>query len=285
MPELSFHLLNVFALESRPFTGNPLCVFENAEGLSDAQMLGLARQFNLSETTFILPPGSSAETARVRIFTPAFEMPFAGHPTLGTAHVVRMQSGIEPVILGMKAGRVEVTAAGDRWTLRAPKAPVTRPPDASRAELARALGLPEEALALDPLWVDTGAEQLVIPLISSEHVGAAHPDPELLRRHAFCASRGESMAYVWAPDADGTVVARYFFRERGSLAEDSATGSACANLGGWHLATGKPRPWDTQVRQGDAIGRPSLLHLRVDASKQIFVGGTVVETGHGAFSL
>ena len=87
MPRLSYRLVNVFA--EAPLAGNPLAVFEDGRGLDDATMQALALQFNLSETTFILPATVPGATARVRIFTPAFEMPFAGHPTLGTAHVVR----------------------------------------------------------------------------------------------------------------------------------------------------------------------------------------------------
>ena len=86
MPTLDYRIVNVFTRAGR-LTGNPLCVFEDGRGLDDGAMQALARQFNLSETTFILP--SDTATARVRIFTPAYEMPFAGHPTLGTAHVVR----------------------------------------------------------------------------------------------------------------------------------------------------------------------------------------------------
>src|SRR5689334_14302275 len=85
---LRYRLLNVFARAGDPFSGNPLCVFEDGSALSEEQMLGLARQFNLSETTFLVPPADGAD-AGVRIFTTAYEMPFAGHPTLGTAHVAR----------------------------------------------------------------------------------------------------------------------------------------------------------------------------------------------------
>ena len=85
---LKYRLLNVFGHDGDPFSGNPLCVFEDGSGLSDEQMLGLARQFNLAETTFLVPPDGGAD-AGVRIFTTSFEMPFAGHPTLGTAHVAR----------------------------------------------------------------------------------------------------------------------------------------------------------------------------------------------------
>src|SRR5205809_3280645 len=101
MREFAFRIVNVFA--ESPLAGNPLCVFEDARGLDDATMQALALQFNLSETTFVLP--STAATARVRIFTPTFEMTFAGHPTLGTAHVVRSLAATgDAVTLEMRAG-------------------------------------------------------------------------------------------------------------------------------------------------------------------------------------
>src|SRR5688500_18565973 len=103
----SFRIVNVFTVDGDRLSGNPLCVFENAAALNDAQMQALARQMNLSETTFVLP--SDRATAKVRIFTPGFEMPFAGHPTLGTAHVVRTLHGVDRVMLEMKAGVIDVT--------------------------------------------------------------------------------------------------------------------------------------------------------------------------------
>ncbi len=113
----AYRLLNVFAEST--FGGNPLCVFEDARGLDEATMLALALQFNLSETTFILP--SAVADARVRIFTTGYEMPFAGHPTLGTAQVVRDLLGTgEALRLEFKAGVVPVHAQGDVWTFTAP---------------------------------------------------------------------------------------------------------------------------------------------------------------------
>src|SRR5471030_1574685 len=118
MPTLHYRIVNVFA--ESPLAGNPLCVFEDGSTLDDATMQALALQFNLSETTFILPATNKDATARVRIFTPAFEMPFAGHPTLGTAHVVReLLQTADDVKLEMPAGVIPVTAQGDEWTLRA----------------------------------------------------------------------------------------------------------------------------------------------------------------------
>ena len=111
----TYRIVNVFTMDGDRFSGNPLCVFEDARGLSDVQMQALARQMNLSETTFVLP--SERGDARVRIFTPEFEVPFAGHPTLGTASVVA--AGRDRVVLDVTAGLVQVTHSAGAWTLRA----------------------------------------------------------------------------------------------------------------------------------------------------------------------
>src|SRR5690348_6118197 len=117
-------------------------------------MQALARQFNLSETTFILP--SSRATEQVRIFTPSYEMAFAGHPTLGTAHVCRaLGHGGDDLTLEMQAGIITVRAEGDRWTLQA-NAPTWRNCEASRATLAKMLGLAESDIGAEPLWVKAG---------------------------------------------------------------------------------------------------------------------------------
>jgi PhzF family phenazine biosynthesis protein len=274
----AFRILNVFTVAGDRLSGNPLCVFEDARGLDAAQMQALTRQFNLSESTFILP--SEKATAHVRIFTPAFEMPFAGHPTLGTAHVVRALRGGDQVTLEMKAGIVPVTSQGDTWTLRAAKPPATRPVAATRAELARMLSLPDNAVCDEPLWVNTGSEQLVIPIASGDLVRAARPVIELITKHGYTEARQEAMAYLWAPD--GTV--RFFFTQHGAVIEDPATGSACANLGGWFIARGRS-PVTMTLRQGDAVARPSQLGLRVDADRNIFVTGSVVELGTGTIDL
>jgi trans-2,3-dihydro-3-hydroxyanthranilate isomerase len=280
----AFRIVNVFTVEGDRLSGNPLCVFEDARGISDAQMQALARQMNLSETTFVLP--SDRGTARVRIFTPSYEMPFAGHPTLGTAHVVRaMRGGGDRVVLEMHAGLIEVTAAGDAWTLRAARAPTTRPVAASRIELARMLALPDDAVADEPLWVNTGVEQLVIPLAAPAHVRAARPIRDAFARHAHSETREGAMAYVWARERGGELVVRFFFAQHDAIIEDPATGSACANLGGWMIATGKPLPFASALRQGDAVGRPSRLELGVTVDREIFVGGKVVELGRGELAL
>jgi PhzF family phenazine biosynthesis protein len=280
MAGYAFRILNVFAREGR-LTGNPLCVFEDAQGLDDATMQALARQFNLSETTFILP--SSKATARVRIFTPAYEMPFAGHPTLGTAHVVRALKGGDAVKLEMKAGVIPVEAQGDTWTLGA-NAPRWREAAEPRAELAAILGLDAGDIAERPLWVSAGREQLVVPLKSPGAVRRARPRPDAFSR--LKSEDGQSMAYVFADtgDAAGSVESRFFFPNGPAIVEDPATGSACANLGGWFCALRPGADVERVVSQGEAVSRPSTLRLAVRGGA-IFVGGRVIELGRGRVEL
>ena len=278
MAEYRFRILNVFALAGDRFSGNPLCVFEDARGMSDAQMQGLALQFNLSESTFVFP--SETATARVRIFTASFEMPFAGHPTLGTAHVVRSVLGSgDSITLEMKAGVIPVEAQRDTWTLRA-NAPRTRPAEATREQLAQMLAIDTSQITGEPLWVDAGSEQLVIPLNCAAAVERCLPNLQLLEKYA-CVSETRQMAYVWAPLDDDHVTARFFFRNGSAVIEDPATGSACANLGGWFLAQNTQLPLTRSVSQGRAVRRPSQLGLHIDAKRQIFVSGAVSEIGAG----
>ena len=278
---LAYRLVNVFTREGR-LTGNPLCVFEDGAGLADADLQGLARQFNLSETTFILP--SAKATARVRIFTPSYEMPFAGHPTLGTAHVVRsMKSPGDSLTLEMIAGVIPVAARGDRWTLSA-NPPRWREVDVPRDELARLVGLSPADLAERPLWVHAGKEQLVIPVASADAVARARPLADIFSR--LRSEDGHGMAYVFhdAGDASQAVTSRFFFPSAGAVLEDPATGSACANLGGWFAATRPGSDVTRVVSQGDAVARPSTLHLEV-AGGAIRVGGRVIELGRGTVDL
>jgi PhzF family phenazine biosynthesis protein len=281
MRHLSYRIVNVFTRGGR-LTGNPLCVFEDGTGLDTPLMQALARQFNLSETTFILPSEKAA--ARVRIFTPAYEMPFAGHPTLGTAHVVRSLKDAGDVLsLEMKAGVIPVRAEGDRWTLSA-NAPAWREVDEPRGTLAAMLGLAEADIAERPLWVQAGKEQLMVPVRSVETVRRARPVADAFTRLASV--DGQSMAYVFADegDAKGTVVSRFFFPSGAAILEDPATGSACANLGGWFCAMRPGVDVKRTVSQGDEVARPSTLFLGV-AGGAISVGGVVAELGRGTVSI
>jgi PhzF family phenazine biosynthesis protein len=244
-------------------------------------MQALARQFNLSETTFILP--SKRAAALVRIFTPAYEMPFAGHPTLGTAHVCRaLGLGGNQLGLEMRAGIIPVTSNGDHWTLRA--APATsRLVDAQPTELARLLGLEENDIGFQPLWVKAGREQLIIPLTSEAAVRRVRPDAEIFER--LKSADGAGQAYVFASAGAKKILSRFFFPDNGAVLEDPATGSACANLGAWFVAMGRRPPLQFEVSQGEFLGRPSTLLLEVNTDNEVFVGGDVIEIGSGQLNL
>ena len=189
--------------------------------------------------------------------------------------------GVGRVALEMKAGVIPVEASGAVWTLQA-NAPRHRAPQASREAFAAMLGLDAVDVGTAPLLVDTGADQLVIPLASFDAVRRAAPRPDAMLAHATIGTR--SLAYVFAREGD-RVLARFFFLKHGSLVEDPGTGSACANLGGWLLATGVALPQKLAIDQGEAVGRPCRLGLQVTGDRRILVSGRVVEIARGELAL
>lgn len=281
MPEYAFRIVNVFGTDD-PFSGNPLCVFEDARGLDDATLQALAVQFNLSETTFVLP--SDRATARVRIFSPGGEFPFAGHPTLGTAAVVRDLACAGPELtLEMLAGVIRVRAEGDRYTLTA-GTPSWRDAGAPPEALAAMLSLAPADIAPGTRWVSTGMEQLLVPLTSEAALRRASPVPEALAPWANAA--GMVKVYCFVPGSAERVPARFFFSKgSGAVIEDPGTGSACANLGGWLLASNAALPQAHVIHQGDHLGRACRLHLRVATDGCIEVGGRVRTVARGSFGL
>ena len=279
--ELRFRILNVFTAGGARLSGNPLCVVEDGSELDPAAMQTLARQFNLSETTFILP--SKRAAALVRIFTPTYEMPFAGHPTLGTAHVCRaLGLGGNQLGLEMRAGIIPVTSNGDHWTLRA-AASSSRLVETQPPELARLLGVEASDIGFQPLWMKAGREQLVIPLTSESAVRRVRPKAELFEK--LKSVDGAGQAYVFASTGAKKILSRFFFPDGAAILEDPATGSACANLGGWFIAMGRRPPLEFEVSQGEYVGRPSTLQLEVNSDNEVFVGGEVIEIGSGILNL
>ncbi len=293
----AYRLLNVFALPGDPFSGNPLAVVEDATGLSPQTCQAIARQFNLSESTFVTA-GDGGTDATVRIFTPTIELPFAGHPTLGTAAVVAERAGREQVVLGMPAGPIPVALADGRWTLTANPATVAVA-DLPGETLAAMLGLEQADLgaasaiegaavgavaAESPAhWVDAGIRQLLVQVRDADAVRRVTPDAPLLRRTAMTPS-GEALAYVWAWTGPDTLEARLFFSQDTAVVEDPATGSACANLGSLWAHQGR-RDLHVRVSQGQAVARPSLLHITVTAAGLVQVGGLVREIGRGTLDV
>ncbi len=295
MPRYRYRLVNVFA--DTTFGGNPLCVFEDARGLSDEQMHAITRQFNLSETSFILP--SEQASAAVRVFAPGHEMRFAGHPALGTAHVLRAlrqrrgdSAQADALTLRFQVGVVPLQAAGDVWRFAAQGgAPMSEPRavDLPASVLAAGFGLAADDLAAAPMWLDTGSEQMLVPLRTTAALQRAVPQSAWLADWPANA-QGRRGAYLFAFDGErggvAQVNARYFFvTPNGSADEDPGTGSACANLGGWCLSQGHGLPLRCAVEQGATMGRPCHLQLEVEVERRIWVGGRVIELGQGYLDL
>jgi len=275
----AYQIVNVFA-ESR-FGGNPLAVFTDARGLEDADMQLIARQFNLSETVFLLP-GDAEAAASLRIFTPSYELPFAGHPTIGSAAVLHALLGLgDSFTLRTRAGLIPIRRQDGVFRLTAVAA-TQRAANLGAADAAAMLGIAAGDIAAAPVWVNAGSEQLLIRLASREAVLAALTEAQGVVSRAAQAL-GRSIAYLWHV-ANHVATVRLFFEQQGAVIEDPGTGSACANLGGWCALNGlAPLSW--RIEQGEAIQRPNVLYLDVDAAGTVQVGGKVQQLGEGTFRL
>jgi trans-2,3-dihydro-3-hydroxyanthranilate isomerase len=288
MKSLAFRIVNVFVESERAsFGGNPLAVFEDARGLDDQTMQSLASQFNLSETTFIFPRDGQAPG--VRIFTPRYELPFAGHPTVGTSFVIaamqeaRTNVKLDRLTLSLKVGDIDVLREDGAWIFTA-NPHTSRAINASRALLAQAIGVNESDLASEPRFVSTGTEQLVIPVASVDVLARVKPNPDLLQAH-FQNDAGRYMAYVVARVAKDRFQVRFFFPTASGMSEDPGTGSACSNLGGYLIDAGEPLPAQIVVTQGEFINRLNVLQLSLTSERRVRVGGRVLEVGRGEIFL
>jgi trans-2,3-dihydro-3-hydroxyanthranilate isomerase len=274
-------------------------VIPDATRIAEDLLLPIAREFNLSETVFVYPPHDSANTARVRIFTPARELPFAGHPTIGTAvllaglHRVRRRGRVARIILeeGVGAVPVDVHFSGRKPSsaqLTAPQLPKQGPPPPSIVEIASAVSLEPSHLAdgSKPAAFSCGVPYLFVPLRDRQALAAARVDHDAWR----------VISKYWAPDVflftrdaelrGSNFRARMFAPDFG-VGEDPATGSAAAALAGYLAATERLRDGrhNWRIEQGFEMGRPSLLELESDVRDGIVytvrVGGNAVIVGEG----
>lgn len=288
MKRIAYRIVNVFVeSELATFGGNPLAVIEDATGLDVATMQAIAAQFNLSETTFIFPQPAAAP--RVRIFTPRYELPFAGHPTVGTSFVIasmQQEAAATPITaltLALNVGPIEVILENGAWTFTA-NPHQSRAIAAPRSTLAEAIGLQVTDLADEARFVSTGTEQLVIPVVNVDALARAKPNPDLLLAH-FKNDAGRYMAYLVARIASDRFQVRFFFPTASGMSEDPGTGSACSNLGGYLLDAGEATPKEIVVTQGEFIQRLNVLQLGLTNERRIRVGGRVLEIGRGTLSL
>ncbi|MFZ5441547.1 MAG: PhzF family phenazine biosynthesis protein [Myxococcota bacterium] len=279
MRSVSFQVLNVFA-EAR-FAGNPLAVIEDASGLREDELMPICQQFNLSETTFIYPPEAGG-VAKVRIFSPDGEMAFAGHPTLGTAHVLReLEAMGDAFSIELKAGLIPVRAEGDLWELQANAGTSREAPSAEA--IAKLLHLSEAAIGEGARWVSTGTEQLLVPIRDLVALRAAHPDFDGL---SSVGTNRAGRANVSLFLVEGQrVTSRYFWLHHREVREDPGTGSAAANLGAWLVERGVQGPATWTIEQGHQTGRLNHLRLRIDGERRVFVAGRVIPLMRGTISL
>jgi trans-2,3-dihydro-3-hydroxyanthranilate isomerase len=267
MATYAYEIVDVFT--DRAFAGNPLAVVLEAEGLGDAQLAAIAREFNLSETAFVLPPTRAADY-RVRIFTPARELPFAGHPSVGTAVTLARlgRIGMGDVVQECGAGLLPITIDGDQATLTGGAPTIGEELDPK--PLLAAAGLTEaDLVGLPSRTAGAGLDFTFLP-VSDEAVGRASLDLAAARAH------GVDKVYVFSwSQATGKVHGRLFGPGVGVL-EDPATGSAAVGLGVWLAGCGQvPADAETPyvISQGAEIGRPSVLSCTVTTE-----GGAVVRT-------
>jgi len=294
MSARAYRFVQVDVFTDHVFGGNPLAVFLDGHGLDDERMQQIAREMNLSETVFLLPPATPEGAAALRIFTPAREVPFAGHPTIGTAWVLATQGlapqGASRFVLEEKIGPVPVELEGDParpdfiWMTQG-TAKFDAPLE-NRAAVAGALGLGAGDL-LDGAPVrsgSTGSTFLFVPLRDRETVDRARLD--VARLLAAMGERPHMGVFVFAPDPDageGRVYSRMFAPHTSGVPEDPATGSASGPLGAYLVRHGFVKAAD-EVRivseQGTKMRRQSFVHIRLAMSGErvdaIRVGGRVV---------
>ena len=268
-----FRQVDVFT--DTPYTGNPVAVILDGGGLDDADLARIANWTNLSETTFVLPPTEPGADYRVRILTTSQELPFAGHPTLGTCHAW-LEAGGSPaggdaVIQECAAGLVRVRRGDGRLSFAAPPLVRSGPADPALVdELAATVGVDRDRVVAAE-WVDNGPGWVALLLDDVEAVLAARPQ--------FIAHDVGLVALCPAGSAEDVEV-RAFFPKGGTMAEDPVTGSLNASVAQWLLASGRiSAPY--VARQGTALGRSGRVHVSADDDGTIWVGGGTITCVEG----
>ena len=303
MADRTYRFVQVDVFTDEVFRGNPLAVVLDAEGITDDEMQAIAREMNLSETTFVLPASRPECAARVRIFTPGSELPFAGHPTIGTSFVLAREGllpqGATEFLLEEGIGPVPVRFEGDpsnpRFAWMRHGEATFGPTIENRAAVASALGLTETDLLPDApvLSGSTGVPFLYVPLRDRETVDRATPNGPALR--SVVGDVAHLPVFVLAPDPEpraGRVYTRMFGTDLMGIPEDPATGSASGPLGVYlvqHGLVAAAAEVRTVSEQGTKMGRRSFIHirLRMDGKQvtSIEVGGNAVPVLEGTLHL
>lgn len=299
MKQYEFRQVDVFT--ATPYAGNPLAVVLDAQGLSTEQMQAIAAEMNLSETSFVLPPEKAGADYWVRIFTPTLELPFAGHPSVGTAHVLfeegRFGDGAgvktvrQQVAIGVLPIEIRPRAEGPPLVLMTQGKPEFWPRYDDVGHLASALGLWPEDIQRGGLPVQvasTGLRQMMVPVASLEVVVAMKPDMRVLATLETALGITGFEVFSLETRSGATAHVRFFGPASG-VAEDPATGSAAGGLGAYlvkHKAVDVSRsPARITIEQGEELRRPSRIEVEVDHQEgqpeAVRVGGTCVTVLRG----
>ena len=274
----AFSQVDVFT--SVPYRGNPVAVVHDATGIDDAAMLRFAQWTNLSETTFLLPPDDPAADYRLRIFTPISEIPFAGHPTLGSCHAW-LEAGGGPrdpamIVQESGAGLVRIRR-GEDGILAFEEPPLLRGGDVDEDTLERVsagLRIPRDWI-VDAQWADNGPGWVAVLLESATAVLAIEPG---------IVDLDIGVVGPYEPGAEAAFEVRAFFPLNRATVEDPVTGSLNASLAGWLTRTGRAQP-PYLVTQGRALGRDGRVHVSIDDEVTIWVGGATVTCVRGEVEL
>jgi PhzF family phenazine biosynthesis protein len=274
-----FHQLDVFS--AVPLKGNPLAVVHAAQGLTDTTLAAFARWTNLSETTFLLPPEAAAADYKVRIFTPAGELPFAGHPTLGSCHAWLAAGGVPKtagtVVQECGVGLVRIRQSQGRLAFGAPPLKRTGPLEpALLARIVAGLGIAREDI-LHHQWVDNGPGWCAVMLKSAEQVLALKPDAAKLGAIKL------GMVGAHAPGGPCAFEVRALFPMPGVLIEDPVTGSLNASLAQWLIGAGLA-PASYVAGQGTVLGRDGRVYVEQQGDT-VWIGGDVVACIEGTVAL
>jgi PhzF family phenazine biosynthesis protein len=275
--ERPFCQVDVFTEE--PYLGNPVAVVVDAKGLDTGDMQRFARWTNLSETTFVLPPQAAGADYRVRIFTPSQELPFAGHPTLGTCHAWLTHGGTphrdDTVVQECDAGLIELRRDGGTLAFAAPPLLRSGPVDEQTlAHLVDVLGI-EGSAVVDAQWVDNGPGWVAVLLASADAVLAVSPGVSDL---------DIGVVGPYPPGSPEAFEVRAFTPALGGFGEDPVTGSLNASLAGWLLDSGRATaPY--VASQGTAMGRRGRVHISRDDQGTIWVGGGTITCLRGTADL
>ena len=272
--------MQVDVFTSTPYLGNPVAVVLDGEDLSTELMQRVARWANLSETTFVLPPTKPDVDYRVRIFTPVAEVPFAGHPTLGTAHafMARRSSAAEALVQECPAGLVRVRRTEIGLALEAPPMVRSGPVEADLVAYLVSLFDLDSRAVVEARWVDNGPGWVALRLSDAAAVLELRPGPP----GEFDGKVGAVGFYP--PGSPYAYEVRAFFPKDGAMTEDPVTGSLNASLAQWLVGAGHAKP-PYVVSQGTVLGRAGRVHIESEPGGAIWVGGGTVTCTTGSISI